>query len=164
MNHLVVTFIGPDRTGVVDTFSNIVKKHNGNWQTSSMHHLSGFFAGVFEVAVEAANTEALSKSLQDINGYKVNVEKSANAELQTANVTMEFTASDRAGIVQDISSVIHHHGGNLIKLVSKRDNAPHSGQMMFKAKAQVSVNDNDIDTIISALENIADDLMVDISK
>ncbi len=164
MNHLVVTFIGPDRAGVVDTLSNIVKKHHGNWQTSSMHHLSGFFAGVFEVAVEAANSDELSIALQSIDGFKVNVEKTANIEQQSANVTMEFTASDRAGIVQEISSVIHHHGGNLIKLVSKRDNAPYSGQMMFKAKAQVSVKDDDIDTLISALENIGDDLMVDISQ
>lgn len=164
MNHLVVTFIGPDRTGVVDTFSNIVKTNHGNWQTSSMHHLSGFFAGVIEVAVEQSNTEALISALQKISDYKVNIETSTNTEHQDANVTMEFTANDRAGIVQDISSIIHHHGGNLVKLVSKCDNAPHSGQMMFKAKARVAVNDQDIDTLVCALENIADDLMVDISK
>lgn len=162
MNHLVVTFIGPDRPGVVDTFSNIVKKHHGNWQTSSMHHMSGFFAGVFEVAVEPSHSDQLTTALQDISNFTVNVATAENKSSQKANVVLELTANDRAGIIQDISSVIHHQGGNLLKLVSKQGNAAHSGQVIFKAKAQVVVED--VAALVSALENIADDLMVDISK
>ncbi|WP_286265932.1 glycine cleavage system protein R [Thalassotalea atypica] len=164
MNHLVITFIGPDRPGVVDTFSNIVKQNNGNWQTSSMHHLSGFFAGIFEVAIEASNTENLSSELQSIEGYTVHIEKAVTSASQKADIVLELTANDRSGIIQDISSVIHHQGGNLLKLVSAQENAAHSGQLMFKAKAQIAVDDAKIESLIAALENIADDLMVDISQ
>ncbi len=164
MNHLVVTFIGADRPGVVDTFSNLVSQYKGNWQTSSMHHMSGFFAGVFEVAVSEEHSAQLTKELQQITGYTVHVELAEAKSTQKADVILELTANDRAGIIQDISSVIHHGGGNLLKLVSTQDNAPHSGLVMFKAKAQVAVNEGSVEALIESLENLADDLMVDISQ
>jgi len=165
MNHIVISFIGADRPGLVDKLSNTIKAYNGNWQTSSMHHLSGFFAGIVEIAVEAQNTQDLIASLKDIDELNFQIEtalsKKANDD---ANLVLELTANDRAGIVQDISSVIHKQGGNLIKMVSSQDSAAHSGQVMFKAKAQVAVNETQIGSLIKAIENIADDIMVDISR
>ena len=35
---------------------------------------------------------------------------------------------------------------------------------MFKAKVEVAMKDDNLDDLISALEHIADDLMVDITK
>ena len=56
------------------------------------------------------------------------------------------------------------NGGNLIKLVSTQESAPHAGHELFKAKVTIAANESDIDNMISALENLADDLMVDISR
>jgi len=165
MNHIVISCIGSDQTGIVDTLSKIINEHQGNWQVSSLHHLSGFFAGVIEVAVDESKTQALISALKDIEGLSCQIEiaKSASEKAST-NLVLELTANDRAGIVQEISSVIHHQGGNLIKLVSSQASAPHTGQLMFNAKVQVAMNETDVDDLVDALEHIADDLMVDISR
>lgn len=165
MNHIVISCIGPDQTGIVDTLSKLINQHQGNWQVSSLHHLSGFFAGVIEVAVDKDKTESLVAALKSIDGLHCQVEiaKSVSEKVST-NLILELTANDRAGIVQEISSVIHHQGGNLIKLVSSQVSAAHTGQLMFNAKVQVAMNETDVDELISALEHIADDLMVDISR
>jgi glycine cleavage system regulatory protein len=165
MNHLIISCIGPDKTGLVDSLSKVVSQHNGNWQVSSLHHLSGFFAGVIEVAVENQYTEALTAALKAISGLSCQIELAEpNLPKTTSNLLLDITANDRAGIIQEVSSVIHHKGGNLIKLVSTQDNAPHTGQAMFKAKVQVALDENGVEPLITALENIADDLMVDISR
>ncbi|WDE00402.1 glycine cleavage system protein R [Thalassomonas actiniarum] len=165
MNYIVISFIGPDRPGLVDKLSNIINRHQGNWQTSSMHHLSGFFAGVLEVAVSEENSQALINALNDIPELKTQIETgNAVASPEQADIVLELTANDREGIIQEITSVIHRQGGNLLKLVSSQSPAAHSGQTMFKAKTRISVNEDSIDELISALENIADDLMVDISR
>lgn len=165
MNHLVISCIGPDQTGIVDTLSTIISRHNGNWQVSSLHHLSGFFAGVIEVAVDAKNTQALTSDLKNITGLNCQIELAESTlEQVKTHLILELTANDRAGIVQEVSSVINQQGGNLIKLVSSQTSAPHTGQLMFKAKVQVEMKDNDLDDLVSALEHIADDLMVDITK
>ena len=137
MNHLVISCIGPDQTGLVDNLSKIISKHQGNWQVSSLHHLSGFFAGVIEVAVASEKSESLISELKAIKGLSCQIEVAEpNLPNVVSNLVLEITANDRAGIVQEVSSVIHHQNGNLIKLVSSNDSAAHSGQDIFKAKVQ----------------------------
>ncbi|WP_448213774.1 glycine cleavage system protein R [Colwellia sp. MEBiC06753] len=165
MNHIVISFVGNDKPGLVEKLSRLIKSHNGNWQNSSLHHLSGTFAGVIEVSATEENITNLDAALKSIDDLTVISQITTPATEQShSSIQLELTANDRGGIVQDISSVIHHQGGNLIKLVSKQGPAPHTGQMMFSAKVQVTVNESQIDSLIEALENIADDLMVDISK
>ncbi len=165
MNHLVISCIGPDQTGLVDKLSKIISKHQGNWQVSSLHHLSGFFAGVIEVAVAKEKSEGLISELKKINGLSCQIEMAEpNLPSVVSNLVLDITANDRAGIVQEVSSVIHHQNGNLIKLVSSQDSAAYSGQEIFKAKVQIAIADKSIDDLINALEQIADDLMVDISR
>lgn len=165
MNHIVISCIGPDRTGIVDTLSTIINRHKGNWQVSSLHHLSSFFAGVIEVTVDKKNTHALISDLKNIAGLSCQIELAeSNLAQVNTNLILELTANDRVGIVQEISSVIHQQGGNLIKLVSSQSSAPHTGQLMFKAKVQIAMREDNLDELISALEHIADDLMVDITK
>ena len=165
MNHIVISCIGPDQTGIVDTLSKVINQHQGNWQVSSLHHLSGFFAGVIEVAVDENKTQALVSALENIESLhcQIKIAKLPSDKI-SSNLVLELTAYDRAGIVQEISSVIHHQGGNLIKLVSSQTSAAHTGQLMFNAKVQVAMNETDVDELVSALEHIADDLMVDISR
>ena len=165
MNHLIISFISPDRPGLVDTLSNLVKLHQGNWQTSSLHHLSGYFAGVIEIAVSTEQSAALTNKIASIDGFKCQIETTSPCLSSTsADIVLELTANDRAGIVQEISSIIHSQNGNLLKLISAHDSAPHSGQALFKAKATIAVEQNKVDDLIDALEGLADDLMVDISR
>jgi len=165
MNHIVISCIGPDQTGLVDTLSKIISSHHGNWQVSSLHHLSGFFAGVIEVAIASENTEKLINELKAISGLSCQIEVAEpNLPEVASNLVLEITANDRAGIVQEVSSVIHHQSGNLIKLVSSQASAANSGQDIFKAKAQVAINEQAVDDLITALEQISDDLMVDVSR
>lgn len=165
MNHLVISCIGPDQAGLVDTLSKVISKHQGNWQVSSLHHLSGFFAGVIEVAVENENSEALINELKAVNGLSCQIEVAEpNLPKASSNLVLEITANDRAGIVQEVSSVIHNQSGNLIKLVSSQSSAANTGQDIFKAKVQVAIDEQTIDELVSALEQISNDLMVDISR
>ncbi len=163
MKQLVISFLSPDRRGLVEQISQIIKQHQGNWQVSSMHHLSGFFAGVIQVQVAEAELNALQTAIEQIENFKVNIAiAEAVQEEKPSLVVFELTANDRPGIIQDISSVIHREAGNLIKLVSVQENAAHTGQVLFKAKASIEISKDDQNKLIAALENIADDLMVDI--
>jgi len=165
MKHLIISFISPDRPGLVDTISNIVSQYNGNWQSSSLHHISGYFSGTIEIAVEATKSTQLVDALKNINDLESIIKiADSNISDSTPSVVLELTANDREGIVQEVSSVIHQQGGNLLKVVSKTETAAHSGQELFKAKVTVSVNDQKIDELINAIESLADDLMVDVSR
>ena len=146
MHHIVISCIGPDKTGLVDSISKIISQYKGNWQVSSLHHLSGFFAGVIEVAVTKENSQPLVSALKNINGLSCQIETAeSNAPEIDTNLILELTANDRSGIVQEVSSIIHNQSGNLIKLVSSQDSAAHTGQVMFKARVQVAINEDKVD-------------------
>lgn len=165
MKHIVISFIGEDQPGLVDQLSNVIKQYQGNWQDSSMHHLSGFFAGVIEIAVSEENAEALISSISAIAALETTIKVAPQVSTKIKpSIVLELTANDRSGIVQEISSVIHHEQGNLLKVVSTQESAAHTGQDLFKAKATISIDEHKIDTLIDAIENLADDIMVDVSR
>ncbi|WP_371186457.1 glycine cleavage system protein R [Thalassotalea maritima] len=165
MRHVVISFLGEDRPGIVEQLASIVKKHDGNWQTSSMRHLSGFFAGILEVQVSEEKAEALVYELKAFPSLSMHVQITEPRYQQDKTISLEIVANDRPGIIGDISSVIHKTRGNLVKLVSRQGKAPHFGQAIFKASAIVAVqSEQQIDALIQALENIEDDLIVDINR
>ena len=74
MNHLIISFITADRPGIVEVLSDLITKHKGNWQKSSLHQMSGLFAGVIEIATAPENLSALSDELAALDGFKMQIE------------------------------------------------------------------------------------------
>jgi glycine cleavage system regulatory protein len=54
---LVLTVIGPDRTGLVEALAERISAAGGNWEASRMAQLSGQFAGILLVTVDRARTD-----------------------------------------------------------------------------------------------------------
>ncbi len=50
---LVMTIIGPDRTGLVESVARAVAEHGGNWLESRMCRLGGEFAGILRMEIPA---------------------------------------------------------------------------------------------------------------
>lgn len=165
MKNLIISFISLDRPGLVDTISNVVRQHNGNWKSSSLHHMSGYFSGSIEIVVPESKSPLLMNALKEIDGLESIIKVADNAQdVKQPSIILELTANDREGIIQEVSSVIHKQGGNLLKVASKTEIAAHSGQELFKAKVTVAVDGQKVDELIDAIECLADDLIVDVSR
>lgn len=165
MKHLIISFLAKDRPGLVDSISQIINAHSGNWQSSSMSHLSGYFAGILQASVPSEQVDELITSLRKVEDIQLHIATAESANKKEENTLhLEVTANDRAGIIQEISSVVHRCGGNLLKLVSNQGNAPHFGGQIFKAKLIIAIEDEQkTDNLVDALEGIANDLIVDIN-
>ena len=64
MESLVVTVIGKDRPGLVESVSAAIEAHGGSWVESRMSHLAGHFAGILRASVLEANVDALTEALE----------------------------------------------------------------------------------------------------
>lgn len=164
MNQLIISFVCPDKPGLVDLLSQTINDHEGNWQTSSLHHLAGYFAGVLQVSVNNEQSQKLTSALEALTPFTFTIVSSENNTKDKANLTLQVTANDRPGIIKELSSVVHHHGGNLLKLISFTESAPHTGQEMFNAELQINIDVNSIDELVEAIEQLANDIMVDIHR
>lgn len=168
MTSLVLTIIAPDKPGLVELLSQTIASHQGNWLESSLSRLAGKFAGILVVSVPEAQTESLIKELTELEaqGLKVVAERSQEPELSTAysSITLALIGHDKPGIVKEISQALTTSKVNVERLSTELVSGSMSAEELFKAEALLLVPDSvDLDDLQQALENIASDLMVDIT-
>ena len=166
MIDLVLTLIGPDHPGIVDTVSKVVAANGGNWLESRMAHLAGKFAGVLcvEVADDQAAALEAALGLLSAHGLHVMVERSAPDGPAPQRMTeIDLLGFDRPGLVHEISELLATHRINVEDLATDRPAAANSGSRMFRAHIRAAVpNGVDMTELHLGLERLASDLMVEI--
>jgi glycine cleavage system regulatory protein len=163
---LVMTLIGPDRTGLVESVARAVAGHGGNWLESRMCRLGGEFAGILRIEIPAGEKSSLLAALQKISGLNVVVHTDPKTVSATPGpqAKLEIVGSDRPGIVREITGALARAGVNVEEFPSEVVSAPMSGETLFKAGARLQLPDRcELAALKKDLEKIAADLFVDVS-
>src|SRR5208337_4299217 len=165
---LVMTIIGPDRTGLVESIARAVADHGGNWLESRMCRLGGEFAGILRIELPVEKHPVLIKSLQALQNRGLTVivrpDKAAASATKDRQTKLEIVGHDRPGIVREITSALARANVNVEEFSSEVVSAPMSGETLFKAEARLQLPDScDLAALKKDLEKIAADLLVDVS-
>jgi len=165
---LVLTILGQDRPGLVDSIAQTVAEHGGNWVESRMAHLAGQFAGILRVDVEESRAEELTTALQTLTSAGLeSVVHSVPVVAATSEnpvVRLSLVGQDRPGIIREISRVLAAHGVNVEELNTECRRAANSGQEIFQADALLRLPTGfSTELLRVALEQVAADMMVDLS-
>ncbi len=168
MNSLVLTVIGVDRPGLVESLAKVVADHEGNWLESRMAHLAGQFAGILHLDVEPAQEESLISALRHLDELGMHVVVQTSREKSAAPavtpVVLELIGNDRTGIVHEITQELRRAGVNVEEFDTECVNAPMSGHRLFQVHAKLHLPpDLTLAALRERLERIAHDLMVDIT-
>lgn len=163
---IVMTLIGKDRPGLVESVSAVIEEHGGNWEESRMVQLAGEFAGLVHVSVSDAKASGLETALRDLEGIAVVVSRTAAEEPsggETHLLKLEVVGQDHPGIVHRLSQVIASLKVNIEELESELRSAPMSGEKMFHATARLRAPKGlSLEELATKLEEIASDLMVEL--
>jgi glycine cleavage system regulatory protein len=164
---LVMTVLGADRTGLVESLASLVAEHGGNWLESRMCRLGGEFAGILRIDVPADRQPALIQAVERLQERGLSVvvrpDSSGAPSGQHSLMTLDLVGQDRPGIVRQITSALAARGVNVEELSTECSSAPMSGETLFRAKACLLVPDAcDPHALRVTLEKIAADLMVDV--
>jgi glycine cleavage system regulatory protein len=165
---LVMTIIGPDRTGLVESVARAVAAQGGNWLESRMCRLGGEFAGILRVEISEDKKPALLEALQKLqsDGLQIVVrqDRPVSAAHSGRQTQLEIVGADRPGIVREITSALSRAGVNVEEFSSEIVSAPMSGETLFKAMARLQLPEGcDVAALKAGLEKIAADLLVDVS-
>jgi glycine cleavage system regulatory protein len=167
MAQLVLTVVGDDRAGLVQSLADVVSAHGGNWETSELAELAGAFAGIVLVSVPDGRLDELRDALQGLDGLlRVTVHGgAASADARPGRrFTFSVLGNDRPGIVRDITGILTHHGLTIDLFSSQTREAPMAGGMLFEANVVVRVPvGRDPALVISELERLAGEIQVDLS-
>ena len=165
---LVLTVIGEDRPGLVEALAEVITQHDGSWNESRMARLAGHFAGVVQIHLPDEQAEPLIGALPALadRGLSVSVvdsDWSLAAVDHRDSIRIELIGQDRPGIVREISSTLAGLGVSVQDLRTVVESAAMSGERLFRAQAELAPPaDVEFDRIRAALEQLADDMMVDI--
>jgi glycine cleavage system regulatory protein len=167
MASLVMTLIGADRPGLVQSVAAAVSEHGANWLESRMSHLAGEFAGILRVDVPDDRADSLIQALQQLDrqGLKVIVQKdSAPAAWSPIDtLRLELVGNDRPGIVREVSRILAEQKVNVEDFQTECTSAPMTGEKLFQARARLRLPPGlTRERLQQLLEQIAEDLMVDI--
>lgn len=164
---LVLTVIGSDKPGLVESLSRTVGRFDGNWEESRMARLAGKFAGILRVSVDDARADALADALRSLgpNGLTVVVDKGGDIEDpgEFRMLTLDLVGTDQIGIVREISAALAERGVGVDELDTSCEPAAHSGDGLFRCRARLRVPSTvALDDLTRSLEALAHDLMVDV--
>ena len=165
---LVMTIIGKDRPGLVESVAAIITEHSGNWLESRMARLGGQFAGILRVEVPTDHESSLLSALKQLEtrglAVVVQPDQAVTSLIAARLSSLDIIGQDRPGIVRQISRTLAQHGVNVEELESECASAPMSGEVLFKAHARLSIPPTCNTAVLREdLEKIAADLIVEIS-
>jgi len=168
MTTLVLTVVGDDREGLVAAVADVVTAHGGNWENSQLAELAGAFAGIIEVSVAAGRVDELRAALSALDGLLTIAAYAGDGSTKDATAPRQFAfrvlGNDRPGIVREISSTLSAHGLSIERMTTETRDAAMAGGRLFEATIAARVPASvDVDTVQSALEQLAAEIQVDVT-
>jgi glycine cleavage system regulatory protein len=164
---LLLTIVGPDRAGLVESLAQHLSAVDANWEESSLARLAGQFAGIVLVTVDSNRSDELVASLRQLKGLQVaaHVIVPQRSGPPGTHLRLELTGADRPGIVREVSRVLAERGVNIDELQSSVASAPMSGEALFQAKMRLLAPPTcALADLRRALEGLAGELMIDLAQ
>jgi glycine cleavage system regulatory protein len=133
-----------------------------------MAQMAGQFAGILRIEVPPDQVDAINQSLQKLKSADLQLvvvsADSAGYRPLLRPLRLHLVGQDRPGIVREIAQVLANRGVNVEELHTDCQSAPMSAEVLFVATAKLRVSDElGVNELRGALEQIASDLMVDIT-
>ena len=163
---VVMTLLGPDRPGLVESLAEKVRTCEGNWLESRLCQLAGQFAGIVQLQLPAGRTADFEKALAALEtdtGLKCHLNTSDVSADSGRMLMLDVVGQDRPGIVFAVTDILAEFGVNVESMDSVCESAPMSGETLFKASLRVRIPEHtDFSALERRLTDIGDELMLDV--
>jgi len=172
-NTVICSFIGDDKTGIVELLAKTISDCSGNWLESSMSKLAGHFAGIVRIDIDEDKLETLRSALDNLakSGLSIQLalpDKVTDAEAGAVSsakhdIQLNIVGNDRPGIVYEVSQALVAAKINVVNMQTHLSSAPMSGDSLFHSTMSLTHdNEQDLDALDLQLEKIAERLFIEI--
>ena len=141
---MVLTAVGPDRPGLVNDLSSLIREADASIEDSRMAILGGEFAMILLIsgppgAIERA--KEIGGRVEGQLGLRCLLKETSPAHPPSDYLLyrIEVSGADRPGIVQAIAAILANCGINVATLESRLSYAPFSATPMFVLEATLQV-------------------------
>jgi glycine cleavage system regulatory protein len=166
MKSILISVLGDDKPGLLDSLSEIIVSNDGDWIESNMSTVEAKFAGILRVNVPAKNAKKLIKELTSSKlGLQIACEETVpvtHSDYKSYNI--ELIGQNHVGIINKLSHVLTYElKANVEGIKTEIIDASMSGEQLFKAQINLHLPKSVDERLIKdKLELIADEMMVEI--
>jgi len=166
MKSILISVLGDDKPGLLDSLSEIIVSNDGDWVESNMSTIEAKFAGILRVNVPSKNAKKLIKELTSSKlGLQIACEETVPAthsDFKSYNI--ELIGQNHVGIINKLSHVLTYElKANVEGIKTEIIDASMSGEQLFKAQINLHLPISIDERLIKdKLELIADEMMVEI--
>ena len=166
MKSILISVLGDDKPGLLDSLSEIIVSNDGDWVESNMSTVEAKFAGILRVNVPAKNSKKLMKELTSSKlGLQIACEETAPVRISDfKSYNIELIGQNHVGIINQLSHVLTYDlKANVEGIKTEIIDASMSGEQLFKAQINLHLPTSIDERLIKdKLELIADEMMVEI--
>jgi len=142
--YVVLTAVGPDRPGLVNEMSSLVREAGANLEDSRMAVLGGEFAIILLISGGADAIERVKQigaQLETASRLRCILKETTRVVAPTDYLPyrIHVSGADRPGIVQSIAAILASRGVNVASLESRVTYAAESGTPLFVLEAKLHV-------------------------
>jgi len=166
-NLLVISALGRDRPGIVDSLSETIAEYGCNVTESRMTVLGGEFAIIMMISGNWDAIARLENSLPHVaekQGLMLTIKRTEqrSTEDKLLSYMVEVVSMDHSGIVRDIAKFFSSRNINIEELQTSNYAAPHTGTPMFSMNMNISIPSNlSIGTLRGEFMDMCDELNLD---
>jgi glycine cleavage system transcriptional repressor len=142
--HIAISAIGPDRTGLVHDLTQVISDCGGNISESRMASLGSEFAMVLLVSGNwhsLAKLETEMAKLADSAGLTLHLRRTEPRTSRTDLLpySIDAVCLDQTGIVSSLSGFCSRRGIDIAEVATRSYPAAHTGALMFSVQMVVNV-------------------------
>ena len=167
MKSILISVLGDDKPGLLDSLSEIIVSNDGDWIESNMSTVEAKFAGILRVNVPPKNAKKLIKALTSSKlGLQIACEETAPVRLSDyKSYNIELIGQNHVGIINKLSHVLSNDLKANVEGIKTEviNSSMTSSEQLFKAQINLHLPMSIDERLIKdKLEQIADEMMVEI--
>ena len=140
---IVISAVGPDRTGVVQDISEDILNCDGNIEESRMATLGSDFAMLLLVSGNWHTLNRLEKGLEKLreSGLTYTIRKTEERRIKEDRMpyAVDVVSLDHQGIVYNLANFFASHNIEIADVATRSYAAAHTGAPMFAVQMSVNV-------------------------
>ena len=140
---IVISAIGPDRTGVVQDITEVILNCDGNIEESRMTTLGSDFAMLLLVSGSWHTLSRLEKGLEKLaeSGLTYTIRKTGERQIKEDRMpyAVDVVSLDHQGIVYNLANFFASHNIEIADVATRSYAAAHTGAPMFAIQMSVNV-------------------------
>ena len=160
MQNVIITLVGKDQPGLVETVATYVYQANGNWLSSNLSKMAGQFAGIVQVQLPHDKIQLVEEKIDSLEHLQcvIKVDDSVHNDEQLSQISVDVMGNDKPGIVQEISAARAQSRASVVKMQTSCEPAPNWGGNLFKAHITATIDNKvEMEHVTEQLEAIAND-------